>query len=89
LPHTSSNLPESGAGRTNGILFGLAPSGVYPAAAVTNGAVRSYHTISPLPSPDFPLSTIFLTAIAWPTPWTSKRQNGESSKSVQRAEVGG
>jgi len=30
-------------------LFGLAPCGVYPASAVTGGAVRSYRTISPLP----------------------------------------
>ena len=30
-PHTSSNLPESSAGRTSGFLFGLAPSGVYRA----------------------------------------------------------
>jgi hypothetical protein len=30
-------------------LFGLAPSGVYPATFVTEGAVRSYRTISPLP----------------------------------------
>ena len=28
-PQASSNLPESSAGRTNGFLFGLAPSGVY------------------------------------------------------------
>ena len=28
-PQTSSNLPESDAGRANGFLFGLAPSGVY------------------------------------------------------------
>ena len=31
-PHTSSNLPEPGTGRTIGFLFGLAPSGVYRAA---------------------------------------------------------
>ena len=31
-------------------LFGLAPGGVYPAAPVTGGAVRSYRTVSPLPS---------------------------------------
>ena len=31
-------------------LFGLAPSGVYPAAFVTKSAVRSYRTISPLPA---------------------------------------
>ena len=30
-------------------LFGLAPSGVYPAITVTNEAVRFYHTFSPLP----------------------------------------
>jgi len=33
----------------NAFLFSLAPSGVYPATPVTRGAVRSYHTISPLP----------------------------------------
>jgi hypothetical protein len=32
-----------------GFLFGLAPSGVYPATLVTKCAVRSYRTISPLP----------------------------------------
>ena len=31
-------------------LFGLAPGGVYPAADVAAGAVRSYRTISPLPT---------------------------------------
>jgi hypothetical protein len=30
-PQASSNLPESDAGRANGFLFGLAPSGVYRA----------------------------------------------------------
>jgi hypothetical protein len=32
-----------------GFLFGLAPSGVFPATTVTSRAVRSYRTISPLP----------------------------------------
>ena len=32
-----------------GFLFGLAPSGVFPATFVTKRAVRSYRTISPLP----------------------------------------
>ena len=36
-------------GRRLPLLLGLAPGGVYPAAAVTGGAVRSYRTISPLP----------------------------------------
>ena len=31
-------------------LFGLAPSGVYPATPVTRGAVRSYRAFSPLPA---------------------------------------
>ena len=31
-------------------LFGLAPGGVYPAAPVARGAVRSYRTVSPLPA---------------------------------------
>src|SRR5205085_1059778 len=31
------------------LLLGLAPGGVYPAATVAGGAVRSYRTISPLP----------------------------------------
>tara|TARA_B100000886_G_scaffold340551_1_gene311157 strand:+ start:9548 stop:10009 length:462 start_codon:yes stop_codon:yes gene_type:complete len=30
-------------------LFGLAPGGVYPATIVTDSAVCSYHTLSPLP----------------------------------------
>lgn len=32
------------------LLFGLAPGGVYPAAAVASRAVRSYRTVSPLPA---------------------------------------
>lgn len=31
-------------------LFGLSPSGVYPATLVTKRAVRSYRTLSPLPA---------------------------------------
>ena len=37
----------------NGFLFGLAPGGVFPATTVTNRAVRSYRTISPLPAIHF------------------------------------
>ena len=48
-PRTSSDLPESSAGHTIRFLFGLAPGGVYHAGRVTTNAVRSYHTISPLP----------------------------------------
>ena len=52
---TSSNRPERQcgnalSGRTGwSFLFGFAPGGVCPAAVITNGAVRSYRTISPLP----------------------------------------
>ncbi len=49
-PNASSDLPEPGTGRTDGFLFGLAPSGVCPANPVTGIAVRSYRTFSPLPN---------------------------------------
>ena len=45
-----------GGGHTGGrcrprlSLFGLSPGGVCPATAVTRGAVRSYRTVSPLPT---------------------------------------
>jgi len=35
--------------RLHGFLFGLAPSGVFPATPVARRAVRSYRTFSPLP----------------------------------------
>jgi hypothetical protein len=37
-------------------LFGLAPGGVCPAAAVTGSAVRSYRTVSPLPAGIVPVA---------------------------------
>jgi len=48
-PNTSSDLPKLSTGRTIELLFGLTPSGVYRATIVTNRAVRSYRTFSPLP----------------------------------------
>ena len=56
------------------LLLGLAPGGVYPAAAVAGGAVRSYRTISPLP-PSNPkrvdgLGGVFL----WHFPWGRPRR---------------
>src|SRR4051795_3645155 len=36
------------------LLLGLAPGGVFPAAAVAVDAVRSYRTISPLPPVGYP-----------------------------------
>lgn len=38
-------------------LFGLAPTGVYRATFVTEGAVGSYPTLSPLPPPRLPETT--------------------------------
>ena len=63
LPGASSNLPERpdldtipklfALSRKDfaPFLFGLAPGGVCRAAGVTAGAVRSYRTVSPLPTP--------------------------------------
>jgi hypothetical protein len=54
-PNASCDRPERRRGGAPGIrrclplLLGLAPGGVFPAAAVTGGAVRSYRTVSPLP----------------------------------------
>ena len=59
LPNASRDRPErrrgrparqrTGCQRRLPLLLGLAPGGVFPAAAVAGGAVRSYRTISPLP----------------------------------------
>ncbi len=60
LPGASSNLPgrqdpdtipRPARASLAPPLFGLAPGGVCHAAGVTAGAVRSYRTVSPLPSP--------------------------------------
>jgi hypothetical protein len=56
-PNASRDRPERrredppGTGLTPclPLLLGLAPGGVFPAAAITGSAVRSYRTISPLP----------------------------------------
>ena len=55
-PCTSSGLPGNSHGPCDAALrlpvslFGLAPGGVCRATDVTAGAVRSYRTLSPLPS---------------------------------------
>jgi hypothetical protein len=50
-------------------LFGLAPGGVYPAASVTGGAVRSYRTVSPLPVGCFhPAGGLFSVALSLGSP---------------------
>ena len=58
-PDSSSSLPRYNAGHVNVPLFGLAPSGVYPATDVATSAVRSYRTISPLPSAKYSRRYIF------------------------------
>jgi hypothetical protein len=49
IPETRSAFAETGAGRSGGFLFGLAPDGVFRAASLTLRAVRSYRTFSPSP----------------------------------------
>ena len=58
-------------------LFGLAPGGVYPAAAVTGGAVRFYRTVSPLPV-EFrsrKISTARAVCFLWHCPWGRPRRS--------------
>src|SRR5213082_2808312 len=55
------------------LLLGLAPGGVYPAAAVAGGAVRSYRTISPLP-PAAQGRNGFGGVFLWHFPWGRPRR---------------
>jgi len=75
-PTTSSSLPAASLclnRETSGLtvwvtprrLFGLAPTGGYPATAVTSGAVGSYPTVSPLPGKSFdPTGGLFSVALS-------------------------
>ena len=71
--------PGKGRGsRPASSLFGLAPGGVYLAAAVARGAVGSYPTLSPLPCLAFP-STGDVNAggavcFLWHCPWGCPRR---------------
>jgi len=58
-----SDLPAVIA-RAEQQLFGLAGGGVYPADTVTDTAVRSYHTISPLPVPLRAIGCVFSAALS-------------------------
>jgi len=51
----------SGDETSPGSLFGLAPSGVFPATPVASRAVRSYRTISPLPSKEGGIFSVALS----------------------------
>jgi len=76
LPGASSNLPGRPDPDTDPEiapappLFGLAPGGVCRAASVAGSAVRSYRTVSPLPSPWRDRAVCFL----WHFPWNYFRR---------------
>ena len=59
-PDTSSNLPEPGAGRTNGFLFGLAPSGVCRAGLLPDSRCALTAPFHPCRCPCGHLGGIFL-----------------------------
>jgi len=54
-------------------LFGLAPGGVYPATIVTDSAVRSYHTLSPLPATLGGLLSVALS-LGFPPPGVTRHR---------------
>jgi len=60
-------------GRRPPLLFGLAPGGVFHAAAVAGGAVRSYRTVSPLP-PARLAGTGSAVCFLWHYPWGRPRR---------------
>ena len=62
--------PTMSPSRRRPPLFGLAPGGVYPAAPVTGGAVRSCRTVSPLPIVRTQTAVCFL----WHCPWGRPRR---------------
>lgn len=62
-PYGSSDLPRSRMGHASASLFDLAPGRVYHAAPVASHAVRSYRTISPLPSRGW--AVYFLLHFPW------------------------
>ncbi len=69
LLRRSSNQPGRLAGGCHAPpLFGLAPGGVYPAAAVTSGAVRSYRTVSTWPHRNA------VVCFLWHFPWGHPRR---------------
>src|SRR5712671_8038739 len=75
-PSGGAEGPPGGASRGQRrlpLLLGLAPGGVYPAAAVAGGAVRSYRTISPLP-PTVPKDNGLGGVFLWHFPWGRPRR---------------
>jgi len=69
LPRASCGLPRSSGGLpSNAPLRGLAPDGVYRAAFVTERAVGSYSTFSPLPGRSLARAVCFSVALSSRSP---------------------
>jgi len=78
--HRADTLVPAGECGRDPCLFGLAPCGVYHAAAITDCPVRSYRTFSPLPPAVCPawlaprrpfVGGIFSVALAVFAPWSA------------------
>jgi len=80
LPNASRDLPEGRCGNSpvaqsrQPFLFGLAPGGVYPAAPVAEDAVRSYRTLSPLPTDRDMNFGAQAVCFLWHFPWGRPRR---------------
>ena len=56
-------------------LFGLAPDGVYHARSITGTAVRSYHTLSPLPKAKKPGGLLSVAlSLGFPPPGVTRHR---------------
>ena len=66
--------PDAGHRRVPS-LFGLSPGGVCPASSVTGAAVRSYRTVSPLPTRAARRTLLSTAAVCflWHFPWPRGR----------------
>src|ERR1051325_1678293 len=82
-PNASRDRPERRRGRPARrprcrdrlpLLLGLAPGGVFPAAAVAGSAVRSYRTISPLPPMQSQRTAGSAVYFLWHFPWGRPRR---------------
>ena len=93
-PATSSSLPAAFY-RTVWVtprrLFGLAPTGGYPATTVASGAVGSYPTVSPLPARPHDLTGGFFSvalSVAFRRPgvtWQSTRWSSDFPRTPRGA----
>ncbi len=72
-PGAAGSLPGGIDPRCLPLLLGLAPGGVFHAAAVAGGAVRSYRTVSPLP-PARQAGTGSAVSFLWHYPWGRPRR---------------